>query len=133
ALLVKGDLRVDVLELCGLVELVIDGHLRAEHIHVYYGDDGGYLNVGKSLCAKSMLATTYFNVEIGGAVEVESLVVDGTYAGDFAKRVPHVVIDEDEEPIWERLKAGERITEATPSLETSTVSDLAVLTPTTKP
>lgn len=133
ALLVKGDLRVDVLELCGVIELVIDGHLRARHIYVHHGDDGGYLNVGKSLRAESMLATTYFNIEVGGSVEVTQLVVDSTYAGDFASGVPHIVTDDDEEPIWERLKAGETLEREAPALETSTVLDLAALTAKPRP
>lgn len=125
-LLVTGDMTVENLELSEIGVVIVAGSLRAKNILVSYGDNGGSLDIGKDLKAQVVIASTYFMVGVGGKVEVEHVIGDGTYASDFAtsrkinvlttEEDANVFVDEltsdgevDQEELYDRLVQGQPV------------------------
>ena len=91
--------------------VLVGGDLKAEHIYLHHGDNGGILTVKGNLKASNMLVTTYFLADVDGRLEVEHLFVDSTYASDVAKGHDAINIDEDFEMFVEAVRDGEEIDE----------------------
>lgn len=92
-LLVTGSLNADVLEVtyCGQVAVGGDLELRSA-LFGYCGDDGGSWYAAGDLRAPYVVNTTYCVGECRGAIDAV-IIVDSSYARDFAGTYPHYDIN----------------------------------------
>lgn len=73
-MLVTGNVAAESVCLSGFPELVVRGHVKsANGIVGIHGDDGGYFDVLGDVKAPVLIADTYFNVNVKGAIKAVTI------------------------------------------------------------